>query len=135
MRRLRHGRDTPSRPERFEPPLLFDLDDDPQEARPLDPAAHALLLLTVARLRAAKEADINASFRSVTRYTGDIGEIHGRCRGDTGSFRSVTCHASLGPARALVLSSDPIPSPSPNCDRPEGDVPYPVPNLDLCHEP
>ena len=68
MRRLRHGRDTPSRPERFEPPLLFDLDDDPQEARPLDPAAHALLLLTVARLRAAKEADINASFRSVTCY-------------------------------------------------------------------
>ena len=64
-----------ARPERFEPPLLFDLDADPQEATPLDPAAHALLLVTVARLRAAKEADINASFRSVTRCRGDIGEI------------------------------------------------------------
>ena len=57
-----------SRPERFEPPLLFDLDADPQEATPLDPVAHALVLVTVARLRAAKEADINASFRSVTCY-------------------------------------------------------------------
>ena len=57
-----------ARPERFEPPLLFDLDADPQEATPLDPAAHALVLVTVARLRAAKEADINASFRSVSRY-------------------------------------------------------------------
>ena len=55
-----------ARPERFEPPLLFDLDADPQEATPLDPVTHAHVLVTVRRLRAAKEADINATFRSVT---------------------------------------------------------------------
>ena len=60
--------DIPSRPERFEPPLLFDLDADPQEATPLDQVTHALVLVTVARLRAAKETDINATFRSVTCY-------------------------------------------------------------------
>ena len=55
-----------ARPERFEPPLLFDLDADPQEATPLDPVTHAHVLVTVRRLRAAKEADIYATFRSVT---------------------------------------------------------------------
>ena len=59
-----------ARPRRFEPPLLFDLEADPQEATPLGPWTHPLtyplVLATVVRLRAAKEADINASFRSVS---------------------------------------------------------------------
>ena len=103
----------PSRPERFEPPLLFDLDADPQEAAPLDPAAHALVLVTVARLRAAKEADINAS------------------------FRSVTCYATLAiPVPRSPLESDPNPDPSPHAQlNPTWRGKVSAPSIDLCPEP
>lgn len=71
------GKGNEAPPRRFQPPLLFDLEADPQESTPLDAATHASVLEAIEQLRAARLADINGTFRSVANYS--MGEAFQPC--------------------------------------------------------